>query len=437
MKIAAHTLGCKLNYAETSHIVRQFVSEGFEVVDFREPADVYVVNTCTVTAVAEKKCRTIVRQAIRLNPRALVAVVGCFAQNQAQQVASIPGVRVVLGNNNKYNLLGIVKSMYGIDSLRGVHDLDSLTPLSSTYVDDSQPETFVPVYSIGDRTRSFFKVQDGCDYFCTYCAIPFARGRSRSATIEDTVAVARQIASQGAREVVLTGVNTGTFGLRHGEQFVDLLRQLDQVEGILRYRISSIEPNLITDEIIDFVAASRSFLPHFHIPLQAGSDKVLKLMHRHYDTELYARKLDRIKQVMPHACIAADIMTGFYGEGATEFDITCRFVDQIPISYLHVFTYSERPNTMALRLGERVPMEERRLRTHQLQAISDRKKHLFYSQHIGESRPVLWESYNHGGVMQGFTDNYIRLSCAYDAQRVNQVTDETITMQNLVQNFDE
>lgn len=426
MKIAAHTLGCKLNFAETSNLVRQFVEEGHTVVDYREAADLYLINTCTVTAIAERKCRTIIRQAQRQNPNAIIAVVGCFAQNDAQRIAQIDGVNIILGNHDKQRLKSIIDS--------GAWQNDGNAPYISS---GNEPTSFDLSYSSGDRTRTFFKIQDGCNYFCTYCAIPFARGRSRSATIAETVAMARQIAASGAKEVVLTGINTGTFGIAHGETFFDLIKELDKISEILRYRISSIEPNLITDEIIDYVAQSRAFLPHFHIPLQAGSDKVLKLMHRRYDTALYASKLERIKQVMPHACIAADIIAGFNGEGQTEFDEACHFVEQIPISYLHIFTYSERPNTAALRMEGKVPMEERRERSRMLHAISQRKKETFYNQHIGDQRPVLWESDNNNGLMAGFTDNYIRVQQPYDAAMVNQITPITITADNILQDTED
>ena len=329
MRIAAHTLGCKLNYAETSDHLRRLAEAGHEVVDWTAEADLYIINTCTVTAVAEKKCRSAIRQAHRRNPDAQIVVMGCFAQTAADEVARIPGVTQVLGNESK-RLLSY--------STAGGH-----------------------------RTRTFFKIQDGCDYFCTYCAIPYARGRSRSATIEETLCAARRIADEGAKEVVLTGINTGTFGQHSGESFLDLLRGLDQIDGILRYRISSIEPNLLTDDIIDFVARSRAFLPHFHIPLQAGSDHVLQLMHRRYTTALYADKVRRIKAAMPDACIAADIMAGFNGENEEEFRKTLDFVASIPISYLHVFTYSDRPGTAALRLGEKIPVHLRHEHTHSRQ----------------------------------------------------------------------
>lgn len=423
MNIAAHTLGCKLNFAETSHLLNQFVGEGYHIVDFKDKADVYLINTCTVTAVAEKKCRNAIRQAISQNPDAIVAVIGCFAQNSADQVANIPGVSIILGNDQKHRLLEIVKSR-----------LDG-----QKIVNTDVPTSFQLSYSGGDRTRTFFKIQDGCDYFCTYCAIPFARGRSRSATIAETMATAREIAAKGTREVVLTGVNTGTFGLHHGEKFIDLLRQLDTVEGILRYRISSIEPNLITDEIIDFVAQSRAFLPHFHIPLQSGSDKVLKMMHRHYDTSLYANRLEHISKVMPHACIAADVITGFNGEDEDTFAQSKAFLQQLPISYLHVFPYSDRPNTAALKLGEKIPVPVRKARSLELNALSAEMRHKFIQQHMGETRTVLWEHSIHGNeqspMMQGWTDNYIRLQRPFDPTLSGSITPFPIDESTIVENF--
>ncbi len=392
MLIAAHTLGCKLNFAETSDLLRRLVAEGNTVVGWGERADLYIVNTCTVTSVAEKKCRTAIRPAHRQNPDAQIVVMGCFAQVAKDEIEKIPGVTQVLGNDSK-RLLS---------------------------------------YSGEDRTRTFFKIQDGCDYFCTYCAIPFARGRSRSATIEETLCAARRIAATGAREVVLTGVNTGTFGQQHGESFLDLLKGLDGIDGILRYRISSIEPNLLTDDIIDFVAHSRAFLPHFHIPLQAGSDHVLSLMHRRYDTALYRAKLERIKAVMPDACIAADVMAGFNGESEEEFGKVLGFIDSLPISYLHVFTYSDRPGTAALRLGEKVPVNIRREHTARLLELSERKHHAFIDSQMGKTRPVLWESTPHSKQMLGWTDNYIRLCRPYDDSLVGTVEQVVITPDNII-----
>ena len=412
MTIAAHTLGCKLNYAETSDILRRLAAEGHTIVEWDsalagiDTADLFLINTCTVTAVAEKKCRNAIRQAHRHNPEARIVVVGCAAES----LKDIPGVTLVLGNDRKHLLPQLLKGNL------------SLPPVLP----------FPLQYSSGDRTRVFFKIQDGCDYFCTYCAIPYARGRSHSATIEETLCIARRIADSGAKEVVLTGVNTGTFGQQHGESFLDLLRGLDAIDSILRYRISSIEPNLLTDDIIDFVAHSRAFLPHFHIPLQAGSDHVLSLMHRRYDTALYSAKLLKIKAAMPDACIAADIMAGFNGESEEEFLKVLDYVDSLPISYLHVFTYSDRPGTAALRLGEKIPVSVRREHTARLLDLSERKHQAFIGSQLGKSRPILWESSNHNGRMEGWTDNYIRVGRPYDADRINTVESVVLTPDNIV-----
>ena len=432
MKVATHTLGCKLNFAETSYLQRVFSDAGFNIVTYKEKADLYVINTCTVTAVAEKKCRNAIRQALSQNPSATIAVIGCFAQNDAQQIAAIPGVNIILGNDCKHRLLEVVQDYWRQqDKTPGDGD--------KPCVINPEPSSFVPCYSGGDRTRTFFKIQDGCDYFCTYCAIPMARGRSRSATIAETVAVANEIAATGAREVVLTGVNTGTFGKAHGETFVDLLRQLDKIEGIVRYRISSIEPNLITEEIVDFVASSRAFLPHFHIPLQAGSDKVLKMMHRRYDTALYANRMEYIKKAMPDACIAADVITGFNGEDDTEFERSKQFIASLPISYLHVFPYSDRPNTAALRMGEKVPVEVRKARGAELHSLSDTMRHAFIESQMNKEHSVLWEHTHHGGeeasMMQGWTENYIRLQRPYDVALAGVVTPMLVSNSTIVENF--
>ena len=392
MKIAAHTLGCKLNYAETSDLLRRLGEEGNTIVEWGNVADIYIINTCTVTAVAEKKCRNAIRQAHRQNPDAQIVVMGCFAQVAAEEIKKMPGVTQVLGNESK-RLLS---------------------------------------YSGEDRTRTFFKIQDGCDYFCTYCAIPYARGRSRSATIEETLCAAHRIADNGAKEVILTGVNTGAFGQHQDESFLDLLKELDQIKGILRYRISSIEPNLLTDDIIDFVAHSRAFLPHFHIPLQAGSDHVLQLMHRRYDTALYASKLQKIKTVMPDACIAADVMAGFNGETEEEFQKVLTFIDSLPISYLHVFTYSDRPGTAALKLGEKIPIPVRHKHTARLLELSEKKYREFTASQLDKARPVLWEATEHGDAMFGWTDNYIRVARPYDSSLVNTIETITLTPDNIV-----
>ncbi len=452
MTIAAHTLGCKLNFAETSDLLRRLAAEGHIIVPWGQQADLYIVNTCTVTAIAEKKCRNAIRQAHRQNPDAQIVVMGCFAQVAAKEIENIPGVTLVLGNDRKHLLPQILPACGG--NLRNLEnrfskisqDFDGsdkswkLKENLQDLQDFAQRETFPLQYSGEDRTRTFFKIQDGCDYFCTYCAIPFARGRSRSATIEETLCAARRIADSGAKEVVLTGVNTGTFGQQQGESFLDLLKGLDQIEGILRYRISSIEPNLVTDDIIDFVAHSRAFLPHFHIPLQAGSDHVLQLMHRRYDTVLYRAKLEYIKKVMPDACIAADVMAGFNGETEEEFTKVLHFIDSLPISYLHVFTYSDRPGTAALRLGEKIPVAVRREHTARLLELSDKKHREFIDSQLGKTRPVLWESTKHlspltshlSPSMQGWTDNYIRLCRPHDERLAGTIEPVTITPDNIV-----
>ena len=414
-KIATHTLGCKLNFAETSDLVRKFEDAGWTPVDFNERADLYVINTCTVTSIAEKKCRNAIRQAISNNREAIIAVIGCFAQNAAKEIAAIDGVDIILGNDRKHELLRYVKRK------------ESEGVKTSPDTDTSDPASFQLSYSRSDRTRTFFKVQDGCDYFCTYCAIPFARGRSRSASIAETVAVAKEIAATDSKEVVLTGINTGTFGQHQGETFYDLIKELDRIEGIERYRISSIEPNLLTDEIIEFVASSRAFLPHFHIPLQAGSDKVLKMMHRKYDTTFYATLLDKIKKLMPDACIAADIMAGFNGETDEEFEKVIAYVKSLPISYLHVFTFSERPNTAALRMEGKIDIHHRREHSRILHEISEEKNRQFYTSQQGKTRPVLWESDIKENMMYGFTDNYIRVRKPYDKGLVNTITDFCLT----------
>ena len=389
-------MGCKLNFAETSDLLRRLAAEGNEIVDFSEVADMYIVNTCTVTAVAEKKCRNAIRQAVAQNPNAEVVVIGCMAETARNEIAAIPGVTAVYGNERK-RMLAYSRSE--------------------------------------ERTRVFFKIQDGCDYFCTYCAIPLARGRSRSATLDETLCAARRIVAEhqgGALEVVLTGVNTGTFGQQHGERMLDLLRGLDAIEGVSRYRISSIEPNLLTDEMIDFIAGSRAFLPHFHIPLQAGSDHVLKMMHRRYDTALYRDKLLYIKSRMPDACIAADVMAGFNGESEEEFTKALEFIEALPISYLHVFTYSDRPGTAALRMGEKIPVTVRREHTARLLELSDCKHRAFVASQTGKVRPVLWEGSEHEGMMQGWTDNYIRLCRPYDATLAGKIEQTEITEHNIV-----
>jgi threonylcarbamoyladenosine tRNA methylthiotransferase MtaB len=409
-KIAFHTLGCKLNFSESSTLARQFSEKGYARVEMEENPDVLVINTCSVTDQADKKCRNIVSRAIRNNPGVFVAVVGCYAQLKPKEIAAIPGVDLVLGAGEKFNLVDFVGSV-------------KKSSTASVYASEIKDvKTFIPSFSAGDRTRTFLKVQDGCNYFCAFCTIPLARGRSRSATIEQTVQEAKKAADSGAKEIVLTGVNIGDFGTPHDESLLDLLIKLDELEGVERFRISSIEPNLLTDEIIEFVANSKKFMPHFHIPLQSGCDEILKAMRRRYRTDLYRKRIEKIKDLMPHACIGVDVITGFPSESDDFFNVTRDFIIDLPVSYLHVFTYSERDNTTALRNPEVVPMEVRNLRTKQLRLISEKKKRAFCEMHLEETRQVLWEAQEDEGLMFGFTDNYIKVEMPFNAQLVNQIT---------------
>lgn len=411
-KIAFQTFGCKLNFAETSQISRQFQENGYEVADFKETADVYVINTCTVTAIAEKKCKTAIRAAVNRNPEAKVAVIGCFSQLKAEEIQEIEGVDFIVGNNEKHKLFELIS------------DIKNNKDENCSYCnvkEMNKNDSFIPSYSSGDRTRSFLKIQDGCDYFCTYCAIPFARGRSRSDSIENIVKSAVQIANEGLKEIILTGVNIGDFGKQNNESFFQLIQKLDLVDGIERIRISSIEPELLTDEIIEFVLKSNKFLPHFHIPLQSGSNKILKLMKRHYQRELFADRIAKIKELMPDACIAADVICGFPGETDQDFDDTFNFINSLPISYLHVFTYSERPDTLAAKLEGKVAVNIRRDRSKKLQELSEIKKHLFYIENLNTIHKVLFESDIHSGYIYGFTENYIRVKTRTDKQLINRV----------------
>ncbi len=417
-KVAFHTLGCKLNFAESSDLARTFTQNNYEQVSFKDFADVYVINTCTVTQVAEKKCRNAIRQANNINHNATIAVIGCFAQLNPKEIAEIEGVDIILGNADKHKLFEYIESKEKFDE-----HFKEVVPIDNV-------KEFVPSYSFEDRTRSFLKIQDGCDYFCSYCAIPFARGRSRSDTIENTIKKAIELEKEGKKEVVLTGVNIGDFGKHQGEDFFGLIKELDKIENIERYRISSIEPNLITNEIIDFVSKSRSFLPHFHIPLQGGTNFLLKRMKRKYDRELFEDRLRYIKQVMPHAFIAADIIIGFPGESQEEFDATIDFIESLPLSALHVFTYSERPNSLAIKFDNKVSMNIRKKRSLIIQDISDRKKKEFYENNIGYKAKVLWESDNDKGRMYGFSDNYIRVCRKFDERYINTITQETLTHLN-------
>ena len=411
-KVAFHTLGCKLNFSETSEIAKTLVKAGYAKVEMNENPDVLVINTCSVTDQADQKCRNIVRRAVKLNPDVFVAVIGCYAQLKPEEIAKIDGVSVVLGANEKFKILDYIQSKEREKKIVVGHI--------------KEVNEFVPSFSSGDRTRTFLKVQDGCNYFCAFCTIPLARGRSRSATIEQTLVEAKKAIAMGAKEIVLTGVNIGDFGTAHGETFFDLIKRLDALEGVERYRISSIEPNLLSEEIIEFVARSKKFMPHFHIPLQSGDDEILRSMRRRYRTDLYRSRIAKIKEVMPHACIGVDVITGFPGESNELFLNTMDFIKELPISYLHVFTYSERPNTTALRIEDVVPVAERQERTAQLRILSEKKKHAFYQAFAQTDRSVLWESANENGRMLGYTDNYIRVSKSLNEQQINTVQLEAI-----------
>jgi len=421
--VAFHTLGCKLNFSETSTLARSLEEAGYARVKVEDRPDVFVLNTCSVTGNADKECRRHVRRFQAINPEGFVALVGCYAQLKPQEIAAIPGVHLVLGANEKFDLAAHIDRL-AIPGEAGHREPSLRTTAKQSeaiFSPIKEVKHFVPSYSIGDRTRTFLKVQDGCDYFCSFCTIPLARGRSRSGTIAETVAQAEAIAATGVKEIVLTGVNTGDFGRSHGENFLQLIEALDLVEGIERFRISSIEPNLCNNAIIDFVAQSDRFAPHFHIPLQSGSDIILQRMRRRYDTALYAERVQRIKQRMPHACIGVDVITGTPGETEEEFLKTHAFLRSIPVDYLHVFTYSERANTTAVRMEDSVPMDIRRERTKQLRILSNKMQRAFYERHLNTTRPVLFEAEENDGQMLGFTDNYVRVAMPYDPAYVNTV----------------
>lgn len=406
-KVAFYTLGCKLNFSETSSIAKSFNEQGFATVDFSDHADCYVINTCSVTDNADKKCRNIVRKALRNNPTGFVIVVGCYAQLKPEEIKSIEGVDLVLGAEEKFNALDHIESLDKNES--GIALYDKI----------GKVKEFFPSFSSGDRTRSFLKIQDGCDYFCAFCTIPLARGRSRSNTVKETIKTAKEVALTEAKEVVITGVNIGDFGKGTAETFYDLVKELDQIEGIDRFRISSIEPNLLSDEIIDYVSTSKRFVPHFHIPLQSGSDNLLVAMRRKYLSDLYRNRVGLIKKLMPDACIGVDVIIGFPGETDQEFQTTYDFLIELDVSYLHVFTYSERDNTTAVRLDDVVPMETRNKRSKMLRILSAKKKRKFYESQIGTEHTVLWEAANEEGFMTGFTENYVKVQTPFDAAKVN------------------
>ncbi|MCB9169237.1 MAG: tRNA (N(6)-L-threonylcarbamoyladenosine(37)-C(2))-methylthiotransferase MtaB [Flavobacteriales bacterium] len=408
---AFHTLGCKLNFAETSTLARSLEEAGYGRVPPEDGPDVFVLNTCSVTENADKECRRHVRRFRRINPDAFIAVVGCYAQLKPKEIAAIPGVDLVLGAGEKFDLAAhlSLRSTEGRASSgrSGTSGEVHFAPIKHT-------TRFVPSYNIGERTRTFLKIQDGCDYFCSFCTIPLARGRSRSGTVSQIVDLAHRIADEGVKEIVLTGVNIGDFGRAQGESFLELITALDRVGGIDRFRISSIEPDLCSDAIIEHVAGSERFAPHLHLPLQSGSDAILRRMRRRYDTTLYAERVDRIKRLMPHACIGADVITGTPGETDREFASTDAFLQSVPVDYLHVFTYSERANTTAVRMEDRVPVDIRRQRTARLRILSDKRQRAHHDRHLGATRPVLFEREELDGRMLGLTDNYIRVSHSHD-----------------------
>jgi threonylcarbamoyladenosine tRNA methylthiotransferase MtaB len=411
-KVAFYTLGCKLNYSETSTIGRMFNDAGFETVNFTDAADVYIINTCSVTENADKKCRKVVKEALKHSPNAYVTIVGCYAQLKPQEISEIEGVDMVLGAAEKFRIVEFIS-----DLTKNPKAVIHNSPIEET-------NQFIASYSYGDRTRTFLKVQDGCDYSCTFCTIPLARGKSRSDLIPNIVQQAQEIAVSGVKEIVLTGVNIGDFGLRDGireDKFIDLVKALDEVEGIERFRISSIEPNLLTNEIIEFVAISKRFVPHFHIPLQSGSNKILSLMRRRYKNDLYVNRVSAIKAIMPNACIGVDVIVGFPGETREDFLDTYNFLNELPISYLHVFTYSERENTPAAEMDGSVPGSQRGDRSKMLHILSDKKRRAFYKTQLGNSYPVLFEADHKEGFMHGFTPNYVKVKVKYDPVLVNEL----------------
>ena len=420
-KVAFYTLGCKLNFSETSTIARDFQNEGFERVDFEEIADIYVINTCSVTDNADKQFKQIVKKAMKLNDKAFVAAVGCYAQLKPEELAAVDGVDLVLGATEKFKITDYINDL-SKNEMGEVHSCEI-----------EEADFYVGSYSIGDRTRAFLKVQDGCDYKCTYCTIPLARGISRSDALENVLKNASEISQQGIKEIVLTGVNIGDYGKgefgnkKHEHTFLDLVKALDEVEGIERLRISSIEPNLLKNETIEFVSQSRTFVPHFHIPLQSGSNDILKKMKRRYMRELYAERVAKIREVMSHACIGVDVIVGFPGETDEHFLETYHFLNDLDISYLHVFTYSERDNTEAVDMGGVVPANVRSKRSKMLRGLSVKKRRAFYESQIGTNRSVLFESENKEGYIHGFTENYVKVKTPWNPELVNTLHDIQLT----------
>ena len=406
--VSFYTLGCKLNFSETSTISRDLEEEGYAKIDFELGADIYVINTCSVTDQADKKCRNTVRKALKYNPNAFIVVIGCYAQLKPEEISRIEGVDLVLGAQEKFNISNYLK-----DTKKKKNTIFLNQPIKNV-------KTFYPGYSVGDRTRSFFKVQDGCNYFCSFCTIPLARGKSRSGTISQTIEKAKEIEKSEVKEVVLTGINLGDFGYKTKENFYQLINKLEELDGISRFRISSIEPDLLSEEIIEFVNSSNKFVPHFHIPLQSGSNLLLKKMRRRYDTDLYSSRIKLIKELMPHACIGVDVIVGFPGETEEEFNKTIDYIKSLPVSYLHVFTYSERANTNAPKLNEIVPIEVRRKRSKQLRILSLKLKLRFYNENIGYKGKVLFES-KEDNFLVGFTGNYIKVKVPFKPNMINTI----------------
>lgn len=419
-KVAFYTLGCKLNFSETSTISRKFQEKGYEKVDFSETPDIYIINTCSVTENADKKCKKVVKEAQKINPEAYVAIIGCYAQLKPKEISEIPGVDAVLGAAEKFRLIELLDDFVK-------------TPEARVLASEIKEATaFNNAYSINDRTRTFLKVQDGCNYHCAFCTIPLARGKSRSDSIENIVRSAKEIAATDVKEIVLTGVNIGDFGIQEGrreERFLDLVKAVDMVEGINRIRISSIEPNLLTNETIDYVSQSNRFVPHFHVPLQSGNNKILRKMRRRYLRELYEDRVSKIKKLMPHCCIGVDVIVGFPGESHEDFLDTYHFLNELPVSYLHVFTYSERANTRAAAMDEVVPLKERQQRSKMLRTLSEKKKRQFYEESLGQMATVLFEDDVADGMMHGFTENYVRVAAKYDPMLINEL--KTVTLKSV------
>jgi len=422
-KVAFYTLGCKLNYSETSGIAKQFTGAGYTIAKFTDHVDIYIINTCSVTENADKKCRKVVKEALKHSPNAYITIVGCYAQLKPEEITKIPGVDMVLGAAEKFDIINYISNF-------------TKQPKAIVYQQDiSNTNQFIPSYSIGDRTRTFLKVQDGCNYSCTFCTIPLARGASRSDTIESVVVQVAQIAASGVKEIVLTGVNLGDFGIRNSERennFFDLVKELENTQGIERFRISSIEPNLLTNEIIDFVTQSKKFVPHFHIPLQSGSPKILALMRRRYKQELYTERVNYIKQLMPNCCIGVDVIVGFPGESDVDFLETYNYLNELNISYLHVFTYSERENTIAASMAEPVSVSKRAERSKMLHILSDKKRRAFYETQLNTTAQVLFEADHKEGFMHGFTSNYVKVKLPYDPLLINEL--KMVTLDTIMPN---